>query len=250
MPISNVYTNPLDESNVLLKRSTLSPSSFQAQSAPVSHLLFFFIDPGAEPQVLPSANRVDLSSQLSTAPAGTVGLSRHKRPTSRPRLPTLLAVSLFRFFFSFFFFIRLASGRETGERTCPIRWGALSAVDTTSSLIIQRVSARPSAGQAKGNTCLPTRSLFLSFSSEFGRLAAAGSRIPRPPLVRYVRYLTDQLFISTRRAKTPGGPRRSIDRSPSFLLAVGPRRAARAPRSTLTKQLRKRGREGGRSVKV
>ena len=249
MPISNVYTNPLDESNVLLKRSTLSPSSFQAQSAPVSHLLFFFIDPGAEPQVLPSANRVDLSSQLSTAPAGTVGLSRHKRPTSRPRLPTLLAVSLFRFFF-FFFFIRLASGRETGERTCPIRWGALSAVDTTSSLIIQRVSARPSAGQAKGNTCLPTRSLFLSFSSEFGRLAAAGSRIPRPPLVRYVRYLTDQLFISTRRAKTPGGPRRSIDRSSSFLLAVGPRRAARAPRSTLTKQLRKRGREGGRSVKV
>ena len=104
MPISNVYTNPLDESNVLLKRSTLSPSSFQAQSAPVSHLLFFFIDPGAEPQVLPSANRVDLSSQLSTAPAGTVGLSRHKRPTSRPRLPTLLAVSLFRFFFFFFFY--------------------------------------------------------------------------------------------------------------------------------------------------
>ena len=115
MPISNVYTNPLDESNVLLKRSTLSPSSFQAQSAPVSHLLFFFIDPGAEPQVLPSANRVDLSSQLSTAPAGTVGLSRHKRPTSRPRLPTLLAVSLFRFFFSFLSDWPVAERRAKGH---------------------------------------------------------------------------------------------------------------------------------------
>ncbi len=49
---------------------------------------------GAEPQVLPAANRVDLSSQLSAAPAGTVGLSCDQRPSSRPRLPTLLAVSL------------------------------------------------------------------------------------------------------------------------------------------------------------
>ncbi|KAK4018084.1 hypothetical protein OUZ56_000153 [Daphnia magna] len=32
---------------------------------------------GAEPQVVPAVNRVDLSSQLSATPAGTLGLSRY-----------------------------------------------------------------------------------------------------------------------------------------------------------------------------
>jgi hypothetical protein len=48
---------------------------------------------GAEPQVLPAANRVDLSSQLSSTPAGALGISRHQCPPSRRRLPPLLAVS-------------------------------------------------------------------------------------------------------------------------------------------------------------
>lgn len=36
----------------------------------------FFLT-GAEPQVVPAVNRVDLSSQLSATPAGTLGLSRY-----------------------------------------------------------------------------------------------------------------------------------------------------------------------------